>query len=750
MTRLALLLALALGGPQTGGAASAQTTPPPSDRAGRSVARAWNEALLEAIRSDFARPTVHARNLFHVSAAMYDAWAGYDDAATPYLLNQERGGAACSLGPVPAPPDVAAARDEAVSYAAYRVLAHRFLNSPGALDTLPLLDSLLAALGYDPAVTTTDVSRPAGLGNAVAACVIAYGLADGANEALGYAISDYAPANPPLVLAEPGNPDLVDPNRWQPLQFETFIDQSGNEVPGGAPPFVGPEWGRVTPFALRDADRQESVRDGAVYPVYRDPGPPPFLELDGSGTSDAYLWGFALVARWSGHLDPAADVVWDASPGGTGGLTDADLAGAVPGGVPAHFDDYPAYYDGAGRGALGAGRSLNPRTGRPYAPNPVRRGDFTRVLAEFWADGPDSETPPGHWFTILNTVGDDRRLVKRWGGVGPVLPDLEWDVKAYVALGGAVHDAAVAAWGLKGRYDSIRPVSALRAMAERGQSSDPDAPSYHPAGMPLEPGVAELIALDDPLAGDGGQYVGEVKVWAWRGPDAIDDPETDVAGVGWVRLKAWWPYQRPTFVTPPFAGYVSGHSTFSRAAAEVLERITGSPFFPGGLGEFVAPSGEFLVFEDGPSEAVHLQWATYRDAADQSALSRIWGGIHPPADDLPGRRLGAVVGPQAFELAASLFEGRATTTTPPPAEPGGLRAFPTPLAAGRDLTLDAGRTANRRGGAEVWLFDLQGRRVRAGRLDGEGRGQLSTSGLAAGAYVVRVEGGGAVLVHVLR
>ena len=35
------------------------------------------------------------------------------------------------------------------------------------------------------------------------------------------------------------------------------------------------------------------------------------------------------------------------------------------------------------------------------------------------------------------------------------------------------------------------------------------------------------------------------------------------------------------FVTPPFAGYISGHSTFSRAAAEVLTLLTGDPFFPG-------------------------------------------------------------------------------------------------------------------------------------------------------------------------
>ena len=199
-----------------------------------------------------------------------------------------------------------------------------------------------------------------------------------------------------------------------------------------------------------------------------------------------------------------------------------------------------------------------------------------------------------------------------------------------------MHDAAVSAWGIKGRYDYIRPISAIRAMADRGQSSDPTLPSYHPMGIPLVENFIEIVQAGDPLA-VGDENVGKIKLYAWRGPDFIDDPETDVAGVGWILAEHWWPYQRPTFVTPPFAGYISGHSTFSRAAAEVMTLLTGDAFFPGGLGEFHAPRNEFLVFEDGPSVDLTLQWATYRDASNQTSLSRIWGGIHPPADDIPGR-----------------------------------------------------------------------------------------------------------------
>ena len=98
------------------------------------------------------------------------------------------------------------------------------------------------------------------------------------------------------------------------------------------------------------------------------------------------------------------------------------------------------------------------------------------MIAEFWADGPDSETPPGHWNTLANYVTDHPLLERRLGGEGPVLDPLEWDVKLYLALNGAVHDAAICAWGLKGHYDYVRPITAIRHMAGLGQSPDPELP----------------------------------------------------------------------------------------------------------------------------------------------------------------------------------------------------------------------------------------------------------------------------------
>ena len=89
-----------------------------------------------------------------------------------------------------------------------------------------------------------------------------------------------------------------------------------------------------------------------------------------------------------------------------------------------------------------------------------------------------------------------------------------------------------------------------------------------------------------------------------------------------------------------------------------MSTLTGDEYFPGGIGEFFCPQNEFLVFEDGPSMDVTLQWAKYNDASDQCSLSRIWGGIHPGADDLPGRIIGQEIGPDAFCYGAKIFNGQ--------------------------------------------------------------------------------------------
>lgn len=579
--------------------------------AAQSIARVWDEEILDAIRIDLPNPPVHARNLFHFSACAYDAWAAYDPKAAGFVYRGKHTAA-----------DVAAARREAISHAAYRILKERYALSRNAARTLPALDARMAALGYDTNNVSLDVSTPAGLGNRVAAEISAYCLNDGALQSRGYkdlplGQGGYAPFNPPLIAGRDGVL-IWNASRWQPLALSDALSQNGIPIEA-LQRFQGSQWKWVRPFALTRTDSNQP---------WIDPGPPP--QLNGAGDA-LYRSEVVSMVRLSSQLTPDDGVVADYSPGAFGNN-------------PLGAND-------------GKGRPLNPATGQPYAPNVLKRGDFARVLAEFWADGPNSETPPGHWNTIANAVADSPSLVRKIGGVGPTLDDLEWDVKIYFAMNAALHDAACAAWSLKRHYDGWRPVSAVRLMGQRGQSSNPNGPSYHPAGFPIVPNLIELVTPETAKAGGrhAGLQVGGIAILSW--PGQPEDPTNHYSGVRWINAPAWVTYQKKTFVTPAFPGYVSGHSAFSRAAAEVLASATGSEFFPGGLGVFTARAGTFLTTEKGPTTDVPMQWATYYDAADQAGLSRLWGGIHPSVDDVTGRRVGSQAGKTAWALATRYFDG---------------------------------------------------------------------------------------------
>ncbi len=616
--RVALFVALALSASLVAwsaptSAASGKTTCTPTADRSHSVARLWDEALLDAIRRDTPRPTVHARNLYHTSAAMWDAWAAYDPLADGVFVDEKV--------VLEDPAALQAARDEAISYAAYRVLSHRYAGAIGGKQSLRELDRLMTALCYPVARTNTKGESPAALGNRIADTIIRTTLKDGSLERKGYQ-SGYEPVNEPLIVELPGTV-MNDPNRWQPLALEVSYTQNGIPLPVGPQQAVTPHWGNVTSFAL-----PPSGEPG--LPI--DPGAPPLL---GDPAGDAEYKGGALdVIRYSAMLDPRDGEWVDISPGALGNN-------------PLGTND-------------GTGYAVNAATGQPYEPEVVPRADFARVLAEFWADGPNSETPPGHWNTIANSVTDAPGFERRLGGQGELLDPLEWDVKMYLALNGAVHDAAVAAWGCKGHYDTVRPISMIRYMGGLGQSSDPSGPAYHPDGLPLEDGLVEVISEESSAPGQRHEkladHVGEIAIRSWAGNP--DDPETGLGGVEWIRAVEWVPYQLPTFVTPAFPAYVSGHSTFSRAAAEVLTAMTGSESFPGGLGAWTIPAGD-LDFEAGPSQDVPLQWATYYDAADQAGLSRIFGGIHIAADDFRGRLMGSQCGKDAWQLANRYWDGSA-------------------------------------------------------------------------------------------
>jgi hypothetical protein len=572
----------------------------------KSIARRWDEQTLAAIRLDVPRPTVHARNLLHVSAAMWDAWAAYDTTAKGYFVRERH-----------TAKDVDEARRIAISYAAYRVLDHRYATAVGGKTTVACIDAVMKDLGFDPKDDHDTGDDPVALGNRIGHTVIAKTKDDGANEANDYAdTTGYVSPNASLVYDNPGAP-LKEPEHWQPINLSVAATQNGIILPAGVQAYVGAQWGGVTPFAMHRAS-------DAV--PWHDPGPAP--KLGPAMTA----WIVEVIGKTAavGSHDPI-----DISPGAYGHNT-------------LGTND-------------GKGWAKNPVTGEPYKPEIVPKSDFFRVMAEFWADGPNSETPPGHWNTLANFVSDSPGFPRKLFGKGPSLDPLAWDVHVYLALNGAVHDAAISAWDIKRRSQTVRPISLVRWMGGKGQSSDPKGPAYDPGGLPLVPGLIEVVTKESSAPGQRhanlAPYVGQVAVLGWMGEPG--DRTSQVTGVGWVRAVDWITYQKRTFVTPAFPAWISGHSTFSRAGAEVLTSLTGSPYFPNGLGEYVAPAGKFLQFEKGPSTEVRLQWASYYDASDEAGQSRLWGSIHIAADDFAGRKVGSLCGLDAVRRASKYYDGSA-------------------------------------------------------------------------------------------
>jgi hypothetical protein len=233
-------------------------------------------------------------------------------------------------------------------------------------------------------------------------------------------------------------------------------------------------------------------------------------------------------------------------------------------------------------------------------PNGSGLTDRQKVTAEYWADGPKSEFPPGHWALIAQVLSRKR---------GHSLDD---DVKMFFALGNALMDASIAAWAAKFRWDFARPITAIRS-----------------------------------------RYKGK-PVTSWLGP---------YQGYGTVPGEQWTPYQSPNVVSPPFPEYVSGHSTFSSAGAAILAKVTGSDAFGAGV-TIPAGSSLFEPRTDTqagtPASDVLLSWPTLTAAAKDAGLSRRLGGIHFQDGDEHGYNLGRSVGTNVLARTMAYING----TTP--------------------------------------------------------------------------------------
>jgi hypothetical protein len=480
----------------------------------RSVARVWDEVALE-IDPGKDNPALQARNLFHLSAAMWDAWSAYQPTGTGYFVTEKHRADA----PL-------AARDAAISYAAYRLLLWRASFEPGLARSFERLTATMRGLCYEPGFTDASGDSPAAVGNRIAAAAIEYGRRDGSLEDQHYLDPSYVPVNEPLIVSQPGS-TMHDRTFWQPLALGRIVTQDGLTIPARVQTFVASQWGHVRGFALPASKKGLPV----------DPGSPPL----GLPSSSTYKKAAIDVIRWS----------------------------ALPGGATA----------------------------------------MTR-----WATA-----EPARWNAIANAVSDsrDRSLGRR--------ARLASDVKLYFALNGALHDAAVATWGAKRAYQAVRPISMIRALAFAGQSSDRHAASFSADGLPLVPGLVELITRQSSAPGQRhaalAGHVGDIAIRTAR---------------AWVLGTSWLP--RAGTATPPYPGWISAESAFGRAAATVLRAEAGSRRVPAGA---------------------RLPWTTYDRAAAEAGLASLYAGTETRADVTAGARVGSRIGRDAWALAERYFAGTA-------------------------------------------------------------------------------------------
>lgn len=576
------------------------------------IVQSWNDFQVNEIRMDNPNPPVHARNLFHGSALIYDIYCNFFKSSSPYLFSQEV-------------PDYPSIKDfeSAVDFAMYTFIRNRYKQSRNYPNTLFDLQLYMLNRGYDLREKNINNDPFKIYGISVAHVYLQTFTDDGSLETgdgivdldkdrefdAPYHDSTYISKNTSLVISEPIN-TFQNIDNWQPLSFDLATTQNGlvaNQVQS----FLGAQWGNVTPFSLTT----DNIQGG----IYFNPGSPPTYAND----RNLLLSELEQVLEYSRRLIRGSSPLIDISPLSIGN----NVLGS-----------------NSGRGYI-----RNPITKISYQPNIVVAADYYRAIAEYWADGPNSETPPGHWNLIAKKISEKYSSTQKIFGHKIAKNRLEWDAKLYFSLNGALHDAAIAAWACKRFYDSARPISYIRNL---GYSYSPhyqgsSSYSFNDNITQFQIYTKELAIENNLPTRD--EFVNTPILNSWK---HLDEFSNESSNKHLILAASWFPYQADTFVTPAFPGYVSGHSCFSRAAAELLSSFCDSPWFPDGIFEIHVKDLEFDSREFNP---VTLQHASFFDASDEAGISRIYGGIHINSDDIQGRWMGSMVGKNAARFAKSYF-----------------------------------------------------------------------------------------------
>ena len=536
-------------------------TKPPCD--GDSVILKWDEQLLSAIRAYPGRtgPTITARALGVLHTATYDAWAAYDPTAKGTRATSPEG-----------PKQQVASRineenkKKAISYAAARVLNDLFPVPSGC--TIPPTNP---PTPFCPIPPNPNANPP----------VPGYKTPNTFLVELGY------PVNPGLV-ADPANAD-ADPAAVGNLAAQAVLDfrhnDGSNQLGGYADTTTGYTWKNqwnelpvpnkwkwqplcvLTPAGVTAWNADHSLP--LLTPSSCPPPPAP--------TGSLYVQQRPLTPHWG-------DVITFS------GLGPAQFKTMVP---------------GPPKGAGGVGYS-DAEVATAVADSDLSGtdGDRKKTIAEYWADGPGSEFPPGHTAVFAQALSRKKFINSLDSNA-----KLDHDAKLFFMVGNAMMDASIASWWLKYHYDFWRPTTAIRYL-------------YNSTLIPTPPLVN-----------------------SWLGP-----------GLGYRKIEGekWMPYQALNVVTPAFPEYPSGHSTFTGGGASLLALFNGGDTFGASV---KIPAGSSKIEPGTPADPVTLSWPTFSHASNEAGMSRRYGGIHFYSGDLHGRAVGRQLAQYVYSKAQSYIKG---------------------------------------------------------------------------------------------
>ena len=413
-------------------------------------------------------------------------------------------------------------------------------------------------------------------------------------------------ANPDLRQLEPERTDANKSKAISYAAYATLLDlfpagQSGFDAVMSELQYRTDGSDTSTPATIGAMAAQEVLEyrhgDGSNQlgtPAYSDPTPEP----------DRYK----PVNSWENVVDPTR---WQPlCVPGSRTLPPAQMGSPCPAGYGIQSPLGPHWMNIATFGPLDPTTKYPPQFALPGPPSGTAEVDqelrdasnlseTQKAKADYWADGPLSEFPPGHEAVFAQALSRMRRNT------------LDQDVKLFFVLGSALMDASISAWRSKYQYDSVRPVTAIRVRYK------------------------------------------DKKVNSWLGPGK---------GYGTVLGQNWLPYQEPNVLTPPFPEYVSGHSTFSAAGRTVMLQFYGNnDTFNGKV--VIKKGSSKIEPGIAPSKDITITWKTLSDAADDAGWSRRWGGIHLVSGDQQGRTLGRLIGYNDWNKALTYFDGSASATT---------------------------------------------------------------------------------------